>query len=161
MTIINWIMKLAPYAVFALIAAVTARFGFDILRSLLVYSLTVVAGLLLHEFGTYAVAARFLARLNPLYFYRRIREAQILAFSTSSSNATLPVTIAVAEKELGVSNRVAGFVLPLGATINMGGTALYQGVAELEQEGVARFAASYDQAVASIEHKATALAGSR
>jgi Na+/H+-dicarboxylate symporter len=129
MTIIGWIMKLAPYAVFALIAAVTARFGFDILKSLAIYSLTVVLGLVIHALGTYGLLVRFLAKVNPLYFYRRIREAQILGFSTSSSNATLPVTIAVAEKELGVSKRVAGFVLPLGATVNMDGTGLYQGVA--------------------------------
>ncbi len=129
MVVIHWIMLVAPYAVFALIAAVTARFGFDILKSLLVYSLTVVLGLLLHAYGTYALSVRFLGRLNPLDFYRRIREAQILAFSTSSSNATLPVTIQVAETKLGASTRVAGFVLPLGATINMDGTGLYQGVA--------------------------------
>jgi len=129
MTIIHWIMKLAPYAVFVLIASVTARFGFDVLQSLMAYALTVAFGLLLHAFGTYAIIIRFLGRLRPLYFYKRIREAQIVAFSTSSSNATLPVTIAVAEEELGVSNRVASFVLPLGATINMDGTALYQGVA--------------------------------
>lgn len=129
MTLIHWIMKTAPYAVFVLLAAVTARFGMDILASLAVYTITVAVGLLLHAFGTYALILRFLARLNPLYFYKRVREAQIVAFSTSSSNATLPVTIAVAEKELGVSNRIASFVLPLGATINMDGTALYQGVA--------------------------------
>ncbi|GIW52423.1 MAG: sodium:dicarboxylate symporter [Gemmatimonadales bacterium] len=129
MVIINWIMAVAPYAVFALIAAVTARFGFDVLRSLLVYAATVVAGLLLHAFGTYALVVKFLARFRLGEFYRRIREAQILAFSTSSSNATLPVTIKVAENELGASTRVAGFVLPLGATVNMDGTALYQGVA--------------------------------
>ncbi|MGD2135690.1 MAG: dicarboxylate/amino acid:cation symporter [Gemmatimonadales bacterium] len=129
MTLIHWIMKTAPYAVFALLAAVSARFGMDILASLAVYTITVAVGLLLHAFGTYALILRFLARLNPLYFYKRVREAQIVAFSTSSSNATLPVTITVAEEELGVSNRIASFVLPLGATINMDGTALYQGVA--------------------------------
>jgi proton glutamate symport protein len=129
MVLIDWIMKVAPYAVFALIAAVTARFGLNILQSLLVYTLTVVAGLLIHAFGTYAVSVRALAKLNPLEFYRRVREAQIVAFSTSSSNATLPVTMRVAEEQLGVSTRVSGFVLPLGATVNMDGTALYQGVA--------------------------------
>ena len=129
MTVIHWIMKTAPYAVFALIAAVTARFGIDILQSLLVYSLVVVAGLLLHAFGTYALVVRFLAKLRPLDFYTRIRAVPLLAFSTSSSNATLPITLATAEEKLGVSNRVASFVLPLGATINMDGTALYQGVA--------------------------------
>ena len=129
MTIINWIMALAPYAVFALIAAVTAEFGLDILRSLAVYTMVVVAGLCLHGFGTYALSVKFLARMKVSDFYRHAREVQILGFSTSSSNATLPLTIKVAEEKLGVSNRVAGFVLPLGATINMDGTALYQGVA--------------------------------
>ncbi len=122
-------MKLAPFAVFALIAAVTARFGSEILKSLLVYAVTVVAGLALHAFGTYAIAVKFLARMRPLDFYKRIRAVRLLGFSTSSSNATLPVTIATAEGKLGVSRRVAGFVLPLGATVNMDGTALYQGVA--------------------------------
>ena len=129
MTIINWIMELAPYAVFALLAAVTAQFGLDVLRSLALYTLTVVAGLLIHAFGTYALSVRFLAGRRPREFYKSVREAQLLALSTSSSNATLPVTIRVAEKELKVSKRVAGFVLPLGATINMDGTGLYQGVA--------------------------------
>ena len=129
MTMILWIMKLAPYAVFALIAAITARFGFDILRSLLVYSVTVLVGLGLHAFGTYGLALRFLARVNPLRFYPVIRGAQVLAFSTSSSNAALPVTMKIAQENLGVSSRVSSFVLPLGATINMDGTALYQGVA--------------------------------
>jgi proton glutamate symport protein len=129
MTVIGWIMKLAPYAVFALIAAITARFGFDILQSLLVYSLTVILGLTLHAFGTYALVIRFLARIKLSEFYQRIRAVPLFAFSTSSSNATLPLTLKTAQTELGVSNRVSSFVLPLGATINMDGTALYQGVA--------------------------------
>jgi len=129
MTLINWIMKLAPYAVFVLIASVVANFGFDLLKSLLIYTLTVVAGLLLHAFGSYALILRFLARINPAKFYKRIAAVPLFAFSTSSSNATLPLTIETAEDELGVSNEVASFVLPLGATINMDGTALYQAVA--------------------------------
>ncbi|MDH3498197.1 MAG: dicarboxylate/amino acid:cation symporter [Gemmatimonadota bacterium] len=129
MIVIGWIMKTAPYAVFVLLAAVTADFGFDVLRSLVLYTVTVIAGLLLHATFTYSLAVRVIGRVSPLYFFKRVREAQILGFSTSSSNATLPVTLAVAERELGVSNRVASFVLPLGATINMDGTALYQGVA--------------------------------
>jgi Na+/H+-dicarboxylate symporter len=129
MIIIDWIMKLAPYAVFALIAAVISRFGLDVLASLAVYSGVVIAGLLLHAFGTYGLLVTFLARLNPIEFFRRIREVPLIAFSTSSSNATLPVTIETAEEDLGVSTGVASFVLPLGATINMDGTALYQGVA--------------------------------
>ncbi len=129
MTIINWIMAVAPYAVFAIIAAVTAQFGLDILKSLAVYTIVVAVGLLIHAFGTYALSVKFLARMKLSEFYKHAREVQILGFSTSSSNATLPLTIRVAEEKLGVSKRVAGFVLPLGATINMDGTALYQGVA--------------------------------
>lgn len=131
MVLIDWIMKLAPYAVFTLIAAVVARFGLDLLRSLLFYALTVVAGLLLHAFGTYALVVRFLVKMNPVTFYRRIAKAPLVAFSTSSSNATLPVTMETAEENLGVSAPVASFVLPLGATINMDGTALYQAVATM------------------------------
>lgn len=129
MVVIDWVMRLAPYAVFALIAAVVSRFGIDLLRSLLFYTLTVVAGLLLHAFGTYALLVRFLVKMNPATFYRRIAEAPLVAFSTSSSNATLPVTMETAEEDLGISNEVSSFVLPLGATVNMDGTALYQAVA--------------------------------
>jgi Na+/H+-dicarboxylate symporter len=129
MQLILWIMVLAPYAVFVMIAAVTARFGFEILQSLLWYTGTVVLGLLLHAIGTFSLILRFVARLNPLEFFRRIRNPQLLGFSTSSSSATLPVTMRTAEENLGVSNKIASFVLPLGATVNMDGTALYQGVA--------------------------------
>ena len=131
MVMIHWIMKLAPYAVFALIGAVIARFGADVLGSLLVYMLTVLAGLALHVMLTYSTALRTLARVKPLAFFRRIREVPLIAFSTSSSNATLPVTMEVAEEKLGVSREVSSFVLPLGATINMDGTALYQAVATM------------------------------
>ncbi len=129
MQLILWIMVLAPYAVFVMIAAVTARFGFEILQSLLWYTGPVVVGLLLHALGTFSLILRFVARLNPLEFFRRIRNPQLLGFSTSSSSATLPVTMWTAEENLGVSNKIASFVLPLGATVNMDGTALYQGVA--------------------------------
>jgi len=128
---IHWIMKLAPYAVFCLIGAVIARFGADVLGSLLVYSLTVVLGLLIHAGLTYAGALRFLAGVNPVLFFRKIRAVQLVAFSTSSSNATLPLTIETAEEEMGISREVSSFVLPLGATINMDGTALYQAVATM------------------------------
>ncbi len=129
MVVIDWVMKLAPYAVFALIAAVVSQFGLDLLRSLLFYALTVIAGLALHVFGVYAALVRLLARLNPVTFFRRIAEVPLVAFSTSSSNATLPVTMETAEEKLGVSKEVSSFVLPLGATVNMDGTALYQAVA--------------------------------
>jgi proton glutamate symport protein len=129
MVVIDWIMKTAPYAVFALIASVVAQFGLDLLRSLLVYSGVVVLGLVLHLTITYGLAVRFLAKLNFFTFLRRIVNAPLVAFSTSSSNATLPVTMETAEEELGISKPVSSFVLPLGATINMDGTALYQAVA--------------------------------
>ena len=129
MTIIHWIMLLAPYAVFALIAAVVARFGLDLLRSLMVYSLVVLLGLFLHMALTLSFLVKFAARISPVTFFKRITAVQVFGFSTSSSNATLPVTIETAERKLGISNSVASFVLPLGATINMDGTALYQAVA--------------------------------
>ncbi len=128
MVIIGWFMKLAPYAVFALIAATVARFGTDLLQRLLVYSLVVVAGCVLHVLGTFSVALRFLARVKVVDFYRRVAEAPLLAFSTASSNATLPVSMDVVERKLGISNRVTSFVIPAGATLNMNGSALYKGV---------------------------------
>jgi Na+/H+-dicarboxylate symporter len=124
-------MALAPYAVFALIAAVVSRFGADLLRSLAIYAAVVVGGLLLHALVTYPTLLVVLAKVRPFDFFRRIRAAPLIAFSTSSSNATLPVTMETAEEQLGVSKVVSAFVLPLGATINMDGTALYQGVATI------------------------------
>jgi Na+/H+-dicarboxylate symporter len=129
MIVIDWIMKLAPYAVFALVGAVVSRFGLDLLRSLLVYSLVVAGGLLLHVLVTYMSLVRFVVGMSPLEFARRIVEVPLVAFSTSSSSATLPVTMETAQEKLGVSRETSSFVLPLGATINMDGTALYQAVA--------------------------------
>ncbi|MEE9207272.1 MAG: dicarboxylate/amino acid:cation symporter [Gemmatimonadota bacterium] len=131
MKMIHWIMILAPYAVFTLISAVIARFGTEVLRGLAMYSFVVILGLLLHGLITYTSALRFLAKVSPLTFIRRVREAQLIAFSTSSSNATLPVTMETAEHNLGVSKEVSSFVLPLGATVNLDGTALYQAVATM------------------------------
>ncbi len=131
MVMIAWIMKLAPIAVFVLIAAVIARFGTDIIASLGIYSLTVILGLLLHVGITYMLILKYLAGWRPLDFLRKVRDPQLIAFSTSSSNATLPLTMETAEDELGVSKEVSSFVLPLGATINMDGTALYQAVATM------------------------------
>jgi proton glutamate symport protein len=131
MVMIHWIMKLAPIAVFILIAAVIARFGLDVIASLGLYSVTVVVGLLLHVFVTYFLILKYLGGWRPWDFLKRIREPQLIAFSTSSSNATLPLTMETAEEELGVSREVSSFVLPLGATVNMDGTALYQAVATM------------------------------
>ena len=129
--IINLVMRFAPYAVFALIFSVTARFGFHILFNLLKYVGTVVGCLALFLVVGYAVILQFVARRNPLDFFSKARIVMLTAFSTSSSNATLPTTLRVVEEELGVPRQVAGFVIPLGATMNMNGTALFEGVTVL------------------------------
>jgi DAACS family dicarboxylate/amino acid:cation (Na+ or H+) symporter len=128
MVMINFAMKLAPIGVFGLIFSVTARFGYDLLGSLLLYVLTVLLGLLIHQFGVIPVLARTLAGISPLKLLKGARELMITAFSTSSSNATLPTTIKTATLKFGVPDEIAGFVLPVGATMNMNGTALFEGV---------------------------------
>jgi Na+/H+-dicarboxylate symporter len=127
--VVHIIMKIAPYGVFALMSAVIADFGLGILLVLLKYSLVVLAGLILHMGIVYSVAIKTLSRQAVRTFFRGIRPAQLIAFSSSSSNATLPATMECAEKNLGVPAEICSFTLPLGATINMDGTALYQGVA--------------------------------
>lgn len=127
--LVHLVMKIAPYGVFALIAAVVGQFGLEILMALIRYSLVVFIGLILHVSLVYTGAVGLLGRMRPSKFFRGIRPAQLIAFSTSSSSATLPVSMEVAQRELGVSEEISSFVLPLGATINMDGTALYQGVA--------------------------------
>ncbi len=126
--IIGWAMLLAPYGVFALIFSVTARFGFDLLELLIWYVVCVLVGLAIQMFGVLSILLATLSRLNPLTFFRKVRNVMITAFSTSSSNATLPTSIKTAEEELGIPPPIAGFVLPLGATMNMNGTALFEGV---------------------------------
>jgi Na+/H+-dicarboxylate symporter len=123
------VMGFAPWGVLALLADVTGSAGLAVLGALAAYSGVVVLALLLHGTIIYGLAVRLLGRYPLGRFFRGAREAQLIAFSTSSSSATLPVSIRVAEESLGVRSRTAGFVLPLGATINMDGTALYQGVA--------------------------------
>lgn len=126
--IISWAMKLAPYGVFSLIFAVTSKFGYSLLVSLGWYVAVVLVGLVLQMFGVMPILLITLARYNPLKFFSKARSIMVTAFSTSSSNATLPTSIKVAEEELGVPPAIAGFVLPLGATMNMNGTALFEGV---------------------------------
>lgn len=127
--VVHVVMELAPYGVFALIAAVIAEYGLQVLLSLLIYSACVLVGLLLHMTLVYGGAVFALGGMSPLFFFRGIRQAQAIAFATSTSSGTLPVTMECAEKNLGVSEEIASFVLPLGSTVNMDGTALYQGVA--------------------------------
>ncbi len=126
--IVGLAMQIAPFAVAALIFSTTARFGWGVLKSLLWYAICVIAGLLIHQFVVYSILVRVFARLNPLTFFRKVTPVMVTAFSTSSSSATLPTTIKTAEEELGVPPQIAGFVLPLGATMNMNGTALFEGV---------------------------------
>jgi len=129
--IIDLVMKLAPYGVFALLFTVTARFGLDLLERLGWYILTVVAGLAIFEFGVYPVLVRVFTSWSPWNFFRRAWPAILTAFSTSSSNATLPTTLEVCEDSLGLPREVCGFVVPLGATMCMNGTALFEGVTVL------------------------------
>lgn len=129
--IIDLAMKLAPYGVFGLIFVVTSRFGWELLGVLGKYVAVVVVGLLLHGSVTLSALVRLLGGMNPLTFFSRIRASIITAFSTSSSNATLPTNMAVAEEQLGISPKIAGFVLPIGSTMCMNGTALYEGVTVL------------------------------
>ena len=131
MTVIDFAMRLAPYGVAALLFTMTARSGLDVLRRLALYVVTVVAALALHQFVTYALVLKYVAGYPPREFYRRIREVMITAFSTSSSNATLPTTLRVAEQDLGIPRSIGGFVLTLGSTLNQNGTALYEGVTVL------------------------------
>lgn len=129
--IINIAMKLAPYGVAALIFGVTSRFGFDLLVALGMYVITVIVGLVLHQFVVFSILVRFFARYNPLKFFKKIEMVMLTAFSTSSSSATLPTTITVSQQNLGIPPKICGFVLPLGATMNMNGTALFEGVTVL------------------------------
>ncbi len=127
--VVEIVLIIAPYAVFALIVEQIAELGLDILGSLAVYSLTVVAGLATMMFVVYPIGFKLLGGVGYGRFFAAMSPAQLLAFSSASSSATLPVTMECAEQRLGVKEEVSSFVLPIGATINMDGTALYQGVA--------------------------------
>jgi DAACS family dicarboxylate/amino acid:cation (Na+ or H+) symporter len=129
--IIGFAMRVAPYGVAGLIFAVTARFGFEVLQSLGWYVMVVLAGLTFHLFVVIPLLSGTLARVPPLEFLRRTRTLMVTAFSTSSSNATLPTSIRTAQQEFGVPREIAGFVMPLGATMNMNGTALFEGITVL------------------------------
>jgi len=130
MKIIGWAMRLAPLAVLGLIADFVMRAGFDALIGLSAYIVSVILGLVL-LLAIYLVLVAGLARRNPLTFASKVIDAQLLAFSTSSSAATMPLSLRIAEDRLKVSPPIARFVIPLGATVNMDGTALYQVVAAL------------------------------
>ncbi len=130
MTVVKGAMMLAPIAVFGLMAQLTSKVGLDVLLGLGVYVITVLAGLFA-VLLLYLFTLLLFCKSNPLQFLKAIREVQLLAFSTSSSAAVMPLSIHTAEEKLGVRPSTAQFVIPLGATINMNGTALYQGVATI------------------------------
>lgn len=130
MTVVRWAMLLAPVAVFGLLAQLTAKLGLDALLGMAIYVGTVLLGLLL-LFVFYLIIIFAVARQNPFSFVASVRDVLLLAFSTSSSAAVMPLSIKTAEEKLNVRPSVSQFVIPLGATINMNGTALYQGVAAI------------------------------
>ncbi len=131
MKITDWVMLFAPIGVFALVAKVVASTGFDAFKPLAWFFLSVVLALAIHMLITMPLLLRLVAGVNPLRHYRAMTPALLTSFSTASSSATLPITMECVEKNAGVSNRTSSFVLPLGATVNMDGTALYECVAAM------------------------------
>jgi DAACS family dicarboxylate/amino acid:cation (Na+ or H+) symporter len=129
MSMVQIIMKFAPLGVFCLIAKTFASQGIDMIIPLASYFFTVTIVLLLHVLLTYSAFLKFIGNVSPILFLKKMRTAVVFAFSTASSNATIPVTLNTVEKRLGVDKSVASFTVPLGATINMDGTAIMQGVA--------------------------------
>ena len=126
MSMTEWIMKFAPIGVFGLVAAVIAKAGYKATGPLAVFAVVVLAALAIHAFVTLPLLLRFIGRVNPFKTIKGAAQAMLTAFSTASSSATLPVTMECVEDNIGVSNKVSSFVLPLGATVNMNGTALYE-----------------------------------
>jgi len=131
MVIVGLAMRLAPLGVAGLVFSLTALLGVEILKTLAWYVLTVLGGLTLHFLGVYSLVVGLFARLNPLRFFSRSSEALLTAFATSSSNATLPTSLRVAEHNLGIRREISSFVLTVGSTANQNGTALYEGVTVL------------------------------
>jgi len=123
------IINLAPYGVFCLISVLFAEKGFTVLGDLSVYFFIVLSVLIFHGLITYSFLLFFLAKVNPIKFFNEIKPLALFAFSTSSSNATMPITLKTVTENLGVNRKIASFTVPLGATINMDGTAIMQGVA--------------------------------
>lgn len=131
MIIIGWAMRLAPFGVACLMFSITSRMGSGILLTLLWFVLTVLLGLGLQMFVVYPLALRLIARRSPLQFFRDARIAIVTAFGTSSSNATLPTALRVAQEDLAIPAEISRFVLTVGSTANQNGTALYEGVVVL------------------------------
>jgi proton glutamate symport protein len=131
MVLTSGIIKFLPIGVFALITKMVGTTGFDAFRPLALYALTIGSGVTIHLLVTLPLLLIFLGRISPRIHFANMREPLLVAFSTSSSGATLPVTMSVVEDKVGVSNKVASFVLPMGATVNMDGTAVFECVGAL------------------------------
>ena len=131
MTLIGLVIKLAPYAVFCLMFNLVSQFGWDLLVRLGAFVLVVLLALAIHQFVIYSLAIKLIAKRSPLGFYRDVQEAMLMAFSTASSNATLPTALRVADEKLKLPKQVSRFVLTVGATANQNGTALFEGVTVL------------------------------
>ncbi len=131
MKLIEIVMWFAPYGVFCLIAVAFAHIGFSLIEELLFYCLIVILALAIQQFVTYGLFLSLIAKLNPFIFFRKMASVMLFSFSTSSSNATIPFNLETTEEKLGVDNSIAAFTIPLGATINMDGTAIMQGVASV------------------------------
>jgi DAACS family dicarboxylate/amino acid:cation (Na+ or H+) symporter len=131
MTLIGLVIKLAPYAVFCFMFNLAALFGWDLLARLGAYVGVVLLALSIHMFVVYSVALKFFGGWSPLKFFRGVQEAMVMAFSTASSNATLPTALKVADEQLHLPRKVSRFVLTVGATANQNGTALFEGVTVL------------------------------
>jgi Na+/H+-dicarboxylate symporter len=129
MSMVSILMHLAPYGVFCLLVKLFSELGISAIADLAKYFFTVVLVLLIHGLGVYMTVFKVLTRLSPWTLLKNVRPAMLFAFSTSSSSATIPVTMNVAERRIGIDNSIASFTVPLGATINMDGTAIMQGVA--------------------------------
>lgn len=129
MRLVMVLMALAPYGIFALLTSLFSELGFAVILDLAAYFFTVLGVLIFHAVVTYSLLLKGISGLSPLPMLTKMRSAWAFAFSTASSGATLPITLEIAEHRLGVHKEVAGFVVPLGATINMDGTAIMQGVA--------------------------------
>jgi len=129
MQVVMLVMRFAPIGVFCLMGKTFAEQGIGLIIPMIGYFVVVVSCLLIHSLGIYSLLLLLFARVNPLTFLKKMRSAQIFAFSTASSNATIPVTLKTVEQQLGVNRSTAAFTVPLGATVNMDGTAIMQGVA--------------------------------
>ena len=131
MQILNFAMMLAPIGVFALVFNTVFSVGYEILYSLLLFVVTVIIALLIQQFVVYSALLKIIARRNPWHFFRACRDVYLYAFSTSSSNATLPKSLETAEKNLGIPPQISRFVLTIGATANQNGTAIFEGITVL------------------------------